>query len=94
MRLSETIKYAQHRFLQDALTMATAAYWRKRAEDFEAARPRPGDYNGNATPEQLKARDERMAGIARACRNHAALLGAGQPSRISDEVAAVLREVA
>lgn len=31
---------------------ATAHYWRRRAQAFRDAAPRPGDYIGNATPDR------------------------------------------
>lgn len=34
--LVEHVDHFQHRVMQDALAEATAAYWRKRAADFEA----------------------------------------------------------
>lgn len=62
----------QRRVLQDALAEATAIYWRRRADTFEWARPRPGDYFGQATREQLAESDARCAAMARACRTRAA----------------------
>lgn len=66
--------YVQHcraRFLQDMLTEATSAYWTRRAEAFDAARSRPGDYPGRTTAEQRAARDRRLATVAQACRHRA-----------------------
>jgi hypothetical protein len=40
------VEHFQHRVIQDALAEATAAYWRRRADQFDAAQPRPGDYLG------------------------------------------------
>ena len=65
------------RFLQDALTSAQADQWDARAEVFEAARVRPGDFNGSATPAELAERDARNAATAQECRNHAAVLRGG-----------------
>ena len=65
------------RFLQDALTSAQADQWDARAEVFEAARPHPDDFNGNATPAELAERDARNAATAQECRNHAAVLRGG-----------------
>ncbi len=68
----------QKRAVLDMLNNATAAYWERRAELLEWAMPRPTDYNGLATPEQLAARAERLRSDAEQCRNHARLLR-GEP---------------
>lgn len=62
------------RVLQDALTEAEAAYWDRRADTFEAARPRPDDFTGQATPQQLARRAARLTDVAQACRARAALI--------------------
>lgn len=62
------------RLLQDALNEARRSWWLKRAEDFERAKPRPGDFNGRATIEQLRARWRWCHATAQACRNKAALI--------------------
>lgn len=62
------------RVVQDALTAARPAHWLRRAAEFEAARPRPGDYHGQATPDEIAALDDRLALIAEQCRLHADLL--------------------
>ena len=54
--LGDHLSRIQHRVLQDALTQATAVYWRHRAAQLEAARPRPGDYHGQATTAQIRGR--------------------------------------
>jgi hypothetical protein len=87
------LPYFQARVLQDALTQAMADYWLSRAEVWEAARPKAGDYQGSATPEQLRAADARCVMVAENCRRHAALLRSQLPEEISDEVATVLDEV-
>ena len=65
------------RAVQEALSSALACTWSRRAAMFEWARPKPGDWNGNATPAELAARDRRLAAQAQACRNKAALLELG-----------------
>lgn len=65
---AEQIDHFQRRIIQDALTDATAVYWRRRAETFEWARPRPGEFHGQATREELDEADARCAAMARACR--------------------------
>jgi hypothetical protein len=82
------------RILQDALTEATADYWLQRAEQFEAAAPRLGEYHGNATIEELRERWTSCMATAFACRQHAQLLSDETSEEISDEVTAVLEEVA
>jgi hypothetical protein len=82
------------RLLQDALTEALAATWLRRAELFEWAAPRPGDYVGGATPQQLAEAATRCGATARVCRWHAELILSGRPEPISAEVESVLAEVA
>ena len=86
------------RSLQDGLAEFLPDYWLRRAEAWEAARPRPGDYRGNATPDQLRAADARCAQIAENCRNHAALLRSQFTAEeideeVDEDVAYVIREV-
>lgn len=61
------------RVMQDAMSEATSAYWLRRAAQFEAARPRPGEFHGRATPEKLRAQDARLARTAEMCRRRADL---------------------
>lgn len=61
------------RVIQDALSEATASYWRRRAAVFETARPKVGDFPGWAARADLRARDERLATTALACRQRAAV---------------------
>ena len=70
----------------DALLQAEPGYWRRRADEFEAARPRPGDYTGRLSPERIQAIDERLAAKAQACRNHATLLASHHDERVDDTV--------
>lgn len=75
-KLSALIEYVEHfqkRVVQDALAEATAAYWHRRANQFEAVLPRPGDFTGDATPEQLEARHRRITECVQACRHRAAV---------------------
>lgn len=65
------LDHFQRRIIQAALTDATATYWRRRADTFEWARPRPTDYTGQATADQIAARDARCAESAEACRKRA-----------------------
>ncbi len=67
------------RVLQDALAEATASYWERRAKVMEWAAPRPGDWPGRATPEDLSAARERCLSAAAACRARASLEAPGAP---------------
>lgn len=62
------------RLIEDAIATAAPWFWLRRADQFEDARPRPGDFVGLATDEDLAERDARLAGTAEACRQHADLL--------------------
>jgi hypothetical protein len=73
-RLVEHVDHFQRRVIADAVLDASATRWLKRAEEFEAARPRHGDFHGQATREQLHARWDELTEIAKACRAKAALL--------------------
>lgn len=52
----------------EAWRRASAAYWESRAQDFERALPRPGDYLGRSTPEERAERAARIRAQAAACR--------------------------
>ena len=62
------------RLLQDAFTAAIPGQWERRARVFESCRPRPGDYTGAASRDDLDALDHRNAVSAAQCRMHAAML--------------------
>jgi hypothetical protein len=55
----------------DAWLHGTREYWLRRAEQLEAARPRRGDYTGQATAEDLAACWGRLTAKAQACRARA-----------------------
>jgi hypothetical protein len=61
----------QARVAQDAIQEATAAYWLRRAETFEWAKPRLDDFHGQATKAELSAAWKRCHASAEACRNRA-----------------------
>jgi hypothetical protein len=91
----EPLSYLEHfarRVLQDAMTSATAAYWRRRADTLEAAAPQPGDYRGHATDEELEEARTRCRAVAAACRAHADVILAGGPEPISPDVVDTFRE--
>lgn len=83
------------RVVEEALLSALPASWLRRAAAFEAARPRPGDFNGQAGAADLAARDRRCAEAAQACREraellarHGDILGVEVASAVSEGVAA------
>lgn len=65
------VEHFRYRVMQDALTEATAAYWRRRADLFAAALPRPDDYTGRATAAELEEQRLRVAEAVLACRQRA-----------------------
>jgi hypothetical protein len=67
----ENVEHFRRRVVQDALSEATAGYWRRRAEILEWAMPRHGDFNGEASTEELRERWCRLRDEATACRNRA-----------------------
>ena len=72
--ISEQIERFTREVLADALRNAEARYWSRRGFGFKDALPRAGDYLGQASPEALEARRERLEAKAAACRRHADLL--------------------
>ena len=92
---TELAAYVDHfraRVVQDALAQATVAHWLRRAEAFESAAPRPDDYPGQATADDLAQAVARCAEIARACRNRAVLAEIDQIP--PQTILAAIREVA
>jgi hypothetical protein len=82
------------RVLQDCLATALPSVWERRAAAWEDARPRLGDYNGCATPDELVDRDIRCRQIAQACRSHAQVLRTADVVPLEVEVVRELQEVA
>lgn len=75
MRIPDTeLNRYRVRWLEQLITEASADYWERRAATFDAARPRPTDYHGRATPADLARQDQRCRDTAAACRSHASLL--------------------
>lgn len=74
--------------LAEAYNVARRNWWLKRAEDFEKAKPVPGEYYGNATREQLSERWRWCDEIVRACRAKAEMVG------VDEELEQLLRDVA
>lgn len=85
----------RQRFLAEMLTAVSAAQMDRRAAEWEWVAPKPSDYRGRATAEQLADRTERCLGTASAFRAKAHVLRRyGVPDFIAAEVATVLGEVA
>lgn len=87
----EHVEHFQRRVLLDALLEAWGPYWERRAEAFEAARPRPEDYHGRATPAELRAQWQRLTEIAAACRARAQL---SPLELVTEDLDNVLEEIA
>lgn len=60
--------------MADAFSTVSAQQWRERAEQFRWARPRAGDYPGQATIEERRERWRRLTAIAGACDAKAVLI--------------------
>jgi hypothetical protein len=69
------------RAAQQAILEAESWFWCWRAEQFHAAAPRPGDFHGRATQQDLQEAYDRCMATALACRRRAALVdrAAGGP---------------
>lgn len=63
----------------DAMTTVLASQWRERADMLRWARPRPGDFPGQATLEERRGRWRRLTAMAEMCEAHADLLEASEP---------------
>ena len=72
------------------LAESGAAYWLRRAEQFESAKPTLSDFRGQSAAVELRAKWRELDAIARACRNRAVV----SPLSLAEEVAEVLGEVA
>lgn len=71
--LDAYVERFRRRVVQDALAEATNTYWNRRADAFDRARPRPGDFTGRATAAELAERDARLSAVAQACQHRAAV---------------------
>ncbi len=91
--LAEHVEHFRRRVVQDALSEATSAYWCRRADQFERARPTLDDFAGNATDTQRRAKWHELAAVARACRARASI-ALIQGNDIDVELLDVLAEVA
>lgn len=75
------------RVLQETMLAAMPWSWLRRAETLDGARPRPDDFNGKATADQLVERDARLAAQAEQCRVHAQFL-TDNPDTMAQTIAA------
>ena len=78
---AEYLEHFQMRVIQDAISSAHAEQLIRRAEQFEAARPKPGDFHGQATRDELSRRWRELTSIADALRAKAELVGGRAPHR-------------
>jgi len=79
--------------VRQAFLEASEMFWRRRAEQLEAAAPRPGDFTGRATDADLDEQTRRCLDAAIACRNRGA--GAdGWVDQVLGEAAADLQGAA
>ena len=76
--LAEYLDQFVRRIVLNAINEADATYWLRRACELEAGMSRPDDYAGNATREELAARNRRLREVACACRNRAAVAAHGE----------------
>lgn len=67
------VDHFRHRVLLSALNEAFEDYWLRRAEQFEQAMHRPGDFPGMCSVDQVEARNAELAEKAKACRHRARL---------------------
>lgn len=76
--------------LKEAWLQASSDYWVRRAEQFEASAPRPGDFVGReSTPEQ-RAERERLRNLrVKACRHRAAYVEAWAIAGLAEAVEVV-----
>ena len=77
--------------IAEALRAGEATYWTRRAEALEGARPRPEDFHGRATREELSRRWRELTEAARACRSRAALCAAPDVADLAAAEAEVAR---
>jgi hypothetical protein len=75
--LVEHVDHFQQRIIREAILDAEAAHWIRRAEALEWARPKAGDWHGQATREELRARYDQLTEEAQACRNRARVSAIG-----------------
>ena len=87
------LDHFRRRVVQDALNSATAYFWRRRADDLRKGLTRPGDFTGNATPQEIQVRNSKILVDAARCEHLADMLSKDR-SAPSDEVIQAIGEVA
>lgn len=90
--LPPRIDAALYDMLPEIYLAADRAWWLKRAEELERARPRPQDWQGNATRAEPSAQWQRLTATAQACRARAQLCPVGDV-RADIDIANVFRAV-
>ena len=94
-REAQTITYLERfgrRVLLDALSEATADYWRRRAVALRDARHRVGDYLPDGRLEAARTRWRELTAAADACDNVASFLEAYGNEIFAADVASVMTE--
>ena len=77
--VEEQVEQAGRRILQDVFNESLATCWERRAQTFEDARRKPGDYvplHSRIDPEERAKRDRDLAETALACRRKAEFIRA------------------
>lgn len=74
---TDTLTHLQRRVVLEAFETAHATRLDRLAEEFERARPAPGEFTGNASREDLSRRWRELTEIAQALRARAQLLRMG-----------------
>ena len=85
------LEHFTRRVILDAFNEATSQWWLRRAATFEDCRPRPGEFRGQQTPEQLRAKWLELTAVADACRARA---GVCEPSDAATDLDNVWSEIA
>ena len=73
----------RRRAVREAIRSALPETYLRRAELFEWARPRPGDYQGRRTPAELAEVDRRCAETAANLRGHARMLAENEAEELT-----------
>lgn len=82
------------RVVLDCLLQALPETWDRRAQVLDAAAPRPDEFHGRATRDELSAAWQRCHHDAALCRRHAALLRSCRASAWEDDFTSIIDEEA
>jgi hypothetical protein len=74
---ADNLTQLQRRLVLEAVETAEAWWWLRRAEEYEAARPRPEEFHGRASRADLSRRWCDLTELAQACRARAAMARRG-----------------